>query len=178
MRLCIASGMVICLAGCVDNGQDEDHRGPTRPEAAKMAKSDKEQILDAVLQDVLTNPRFKDDRDFYGTHGDARVALVSDGDYGVPWPKAYRPSLAGYTFVHVSEEAINREDVRVLGVRIDKYFNEDPAHANLFRTPVAVSLFNAGGYRNGAVIGGCHYDYTPKKVGDGWILEFEGLDCQ
>jgi hypothetical protein len=173
--LCLAAGG---LSGCVDSDHDGQPGEMAHPETTPLARSEEEQILDAVLQDILTNPRFKDDREFYGTPGDKRVALVSDDDYGVPWPKQYRPTLTGYTFCRVSAIRTDPDDVRVLGVRLDKYFGEGVAPVFPMSPPVAVCLFNAGGRKNGDAGGGCHYYYTPKKVADGWTVEFEGLEGQ
>jgi hypothetical protein len=60
---------------------------------------------------------------------------------------------------------------RVLGVRLDK-FDLKQKKAELFDTPIKVSLLNAGGTANGAVIGGCTVYYVPKRGGKHWIVEY------
>jgi len=141
----------------------------------RVQRSDKEQILDAILLDVLNNPVLKDTRDFYGTQRDKHVVLVTSMDYGVPWPVGYQPALRGWSVSRAQEGNFKPDMSKRLGVRIDKYFNENEKTARIIRHPVAVTILNAGGYRGGIiVVGGCSVYYRPKKVGGKWVVEFEG----
>jgi hypothetical protein len=63
---------------------------------------DPRRLLEQVVNDVLTNPDLEGAREFYGTPGDKRVALLKESR--AIWPKNWRPSIAGYDIQYVSEE--------------------------------------------------------------------------
>lgn len=175
MRHLILLVSSFAVTGCGLNQAHELSQHDTNEAVGSL--SDKEQILDAILRDVLTNPELKDSLDFYGTAGDKQLALVSDSGYGVPWPADHKPKISSFHFSRSDETRESDEtQPRMLGVRIDKYYNEDSEHSELFWTPIAVSIFNAGGTQNGQVIGGCGVYYTPRRTREGkWIVECEGL---
>jgi hypothetical protein len=175
VRTLLGVAIVAFISGCSGARPTE----PAKVDAAQVKRSPKEQILDAVLQDVLTNTGLQDTREFYGTAGDKKVALVSNRDYGEPWPAKYRPDLPGWTVSRVEEgDARDRNKPHLLGIRIDKFSEDDKEQGGPFDAPIAVTVMNVGGDRNGdviaAVIGGCSVYYTPKQVDDKWIVEFGG----
>ena len=168
MRHLMTAAVLVCMFGCA----------PEAPPPAEAPRSDKELILDAILDDVLNNPDFKDIRDSYRTPGDRQIALVSNPEYGVPWPEGYRPTIAEYTVVRVSEGELSGEDKPgLLGVRIDK-FDLQHKRSGLFNTPIVITILNAGGSRDGAEFGGCSIFYNPKREGNKWTVEFEALRGQ
>lgn len=130
------------------------------------------QILDAIVHDVLTNPLFEGERSFYGTPGDMRFALVSSRGYGIAWPLDYHPSASGYSVCRVLEgENIDPDTMRLFGLRIDKFHLGQEAMP--FNSPIEVTILNAGGSKNGGVLGGCSVYYSPKRCGDKWAVEID-----
>jgi hypothetical protein len=167
--------IVAAMSGCVQHAPDENGGAETRGEAFRTKRSDKELILDAVVFDILNDPGLKDTRDFYGTPGDKHLALVTNSEFGVPWPAGYQPNLSGWTFIRVDEDGErDPKEPRLLGIRIDKYYDDDKERAEIFRSSVAMTILNAGGSKNGGVIGGCSVYYTPKQVDGKWVVECEG----
>src|SRR5262245_57231547 len=144
---------------------------PAQPGAGR---SDRERILDAVLRDLLNNPGLKDARDFFGTPGDREIALVSNTEHGLCWPAHYCPSVPGWKARPVIEGRRPQEERRLLGVRLDK-FDLGGQDESPFDAPVKVTILNAGGYGNGAVIGGCCVSYAPKRQGAGWTVVCRGV---
>ncbi len=120
-----------------------------------------ESALPALLADVLSNPRLKATREFYGTPGDKRFALVNSEAW--TWPKTFRPSVPGYQLAPV-----RRTGNRLLGIRIDQYQGEE-------NDTIRVTLVNAGGDANGAVVGGCTLRYTTRPGDKGTVVELSPL---
>lgn len=176
MRVLLTVALAALISGCSENGRDITAKDRPLDEVAEIQRSDKELILDAVLHDILNNPDLKGTREFYGTAEDRRVALVTGQGYGVPWPAGYRPILPGWAVSRVEEGAEpDPNQHRLPGVRIDKYSELDKERNGLFDAPIAVTILNAGGGKNGDVIGGCSVYYSAKRVGGEWAVEFEGL---
>ena len=172
MRLLGAVFVAVSLSDCAGGSRPRDPTAQGPDGAAQGRRSDKYQILDAVPRDVLENPDLKSTREDYGTSGDRRVALVSNRGVGLPWPADYRPALSGWAVSRV-DEGVDRDadQPRLLGVRIDCYYEKDQERAEMFRWPIVVTVLNAGGGRNGAVIGGCIVGFSPKRVGDSWAAD-------
>jgi hypothetical protein len=68
---------------------------------------------------------------------------------------------------HASAPA-DRSGKRLLGIRIDKYEWPDDETGSY---SITVSLVNAGGNANGAVVGGCTLRYTARPLEKGWAVE-------
>src|SRR5262249_12584932 len=66
------------------------------------------------------------------------------------------------------------EQRHVPGIRLDK-FDLKQKKSDPFNGPIEVCLLNPGGTANGAVGGGCTVYYVPKRVGEQWTVEFDGL---
>jgi hypothetical protein len=130
---------------------------------APKPRTDREQILDAVL----TDPAATDD---YGTPGDRRCVLVSETDSGIPWPTDYQPRVPGFVFLHGSSQHADRNSPRRLGIRIDCFDLTKPT--GILDAPVMVTLLNAGGSRT--IIGGCLVSFTPQRQGNRWIVHCNG----
>jgi hypothetical protein len=140
-------------------------------------------FLPAVVGDVLKNPRLKTLREFYGSPGDKRFALVNspawnwkkDGQNTVapiprdeksspPVTKDGLPAIAGYQLTPAQ-----RTGKRLLGIRIDKYQWE--ADGDYAKYAITVSLLNAGGTDNGPAIGGGTIRYAARSGEKGWRVE-------
>jgi hypothetical protein len=119
------------------------------------------EVLPVVVADALKNPRLKATREFYGSPGDKRFALVNSDAW--TWPK----ELKFDTPEHQLTPAM-REGQRLLGIRVDRFQEpvKDGAPATL-----TVTLVNAGGNSNGAVVGGCTLRYTARHTEKGWTVE-------
>ncbi len=129
------------------------------------------EILQAILADVLTNPDLKHTRQFYGTPKDKTFTLVGNGKLG--WPKEFKPQGLGFKLVKVPPDPFVNQR-HILGIRLDK-FDLKQKKSDLFNAAIEVCLFNAGGSANGAVNGGCSVYYEPKHIGKRWTVEFIAL---
>ena len=118
-------------------------------------------ILPIVLADILKNPRLQSTRDFFGSPADKRFTLVDSSTWA--WPEKSRIDVAGFQWT-----AAKRQGQRLLGIRVDHY--EPATHG------VTVTLVNAGGSANGAVIGGCTIHYTAHKTDKDWVVELSDSD--
>ncbi len=123
--------------------------------------SDIESLLPRLVADILTNPRLKTTREFYGSPDDKRFALV-DGA-GWTWPKNYQPGASGFELVPAEPKG-----KRLLGIRIDQYLDDGKEGS---RPMFVVSLLNAGGSANGAVVGGGTLCYLVKQGAKGAGVE-------
>lgn len=132
-------------------------------------------ILNAVARDILMNPAHQSSRDFYGTPGNRELALVSYNNYGVPWPRTYRPNISGYRFSRIADgEPSGYRRPRLLGLRIDK-FNLDQKTGQMFDFPIEVTILNAGGNPDGVShVGGCSVYYMPRATNGTWTAEYRG----
>jgi hypothetical protein len=117
------------------------------------------ELLPVVAADILKNPRLKNLRQFYGTPGDQRFALVNSPAW--TWTKEDRPDVAGFQLAPGQ-----RTGKRLLGIRIDQY----QAGKNGDYT-ITASLVNAGGSDNGPVIGGGTIRYSARSTDKGWRVE-------
>jgi hypothetical protein len=175
-NLCI--GVIASLiAGCGERSPEAPPVSPPSNTAARNQRSDKEEILDAVLQDLINNPQLKSTREFYGTAEDKAVALVTFPASGVPWPSDYQPVLTGWTVSRVSrvEEAEQVADSpRRLGVMIDGV-SEESGGRGVVGSRIAVNVLNAGGSSNGGAFGSCWVVYSAKKVDGNWVVKCEEI---
>src|SRR5262249_11293802 len=98
------------------------------------------EILPALAADVLKHSRLKTLREFHGSPGDKRFALVDSPAW--TWTKEDSPAIAGFQLTPAQ-----RTGKRLLGIRIDKYqWKQDGDYASY---AITVSLVNAGGADNG-----------------------------
>jgi len=143
-------------------------------------ESDREEVLRAVIQDVLTNNDLKEPREFYGTSGDRRLALVSISDYGVPWPTNFHAALDGYDVVLIQEQErkTDRTEPHLLGIRIEVFdlSKRVDRSKRLASVPVQIAILNAGGQGDRPVTGACSVYYSAMKEGEKWIVRYEGSD--
>jgi hypothetical protein len=126
------------------------------------------QSLPALLTDILTNPRLKTTRAFYGSPDDSRFALVASERWA--WPATEQP-------LAVPEHKLTpplRQGKRLLGIRIDDFQWTGKEQSDL---TITVRLVNAGGTDNGAVPGGCRLRYTARTKDKKWLVELaDGLE--
>ncbi len=130
-------------------------------EEERILRQPSPELLSALVADVLNNPRLKKTHEFYGTPGDKRFALVNSDAW--TWPKDFRPAVPGYQLAPV-----RRAGNRLLGIRIDQYQGEE-------NYPIKLTLLNAGGEANGAVVGGCTLRYTTREGAKGTVVELSPL---
>ena len=69
---------------------------------APLATDTVKEILQAVVSDILRNPKLKTARHFYGTPGDELLVLAR-GD-GKGWPAGFLPQTFGYKLVRSKPE--------------------------------------------------------------------------
>jgi hypothetical protein len=137
----------------------------------RLASSDDvREVLQAILDDLLTDKGMKDTRDFYGTPKAQTFTLV-DGDT-VGWPRHFNPEVRGWKRVSVRLDPFE-DQPRVLGIRIDRFSLKPKKEGMSY--PIAVCFFNAGGSANGAANGGWFVYYEAKRVGKRWTVEQLGL---
>ncbi|MCI0638799.1 MAG: hypothetical protein L0Y72_09840 [Gemmataceae bacterium] len=145
---------------------------PDPPPKQIPLSEDAHEILQATVNAVLTDPELKRDREFYGTPGDTRFALVDGQTFA--WPKWFNPSVTGFEVDRsLSTTKCTAFKPRLLGIRLDK-FDLTQKKAGHFDAPIEVVIFNAGGSANGGVIGGNRVYYLPRKMGKKWVAEFAG----
>src|SRR5439155_1049407 len=118
-------------------------------EERRILLNEMEEAVPALLADVLTNPRLKTTRDYCGTPGDKRFALVDSESW--TWPKEFRPKVAGFELTPAKAAG-----KRLLGIRIDSYRWADSL-------AIRVTLVNAGGSENGMALGGCTLSYNARS---------------
>ncbi len=139
--------------------------------------SDRITVLDALLNDLLNNPELQDSRDFYGTPGDKNVVLIDDP--AAPLPKGYHPSVPGFKItIHPPETQAPPDADRQIGICIDKLNLEPAANETaglFFDAPIEARMFNAGGSKNGGVIGGCIISYRANREHDKWQVQWLGM---
>lgn len=168
MRITLTIALSALLSGCAGTSPSEPSDGAPTGGAAGVERSHTELVLDAVLCDVVNNPSLGEDRDFYGTPGAGRVALVTNVGYGVPWPADYKPDLAGWTVSRAEEGLADPAAQRLLGVRIDGFDFEDDGQTAAY---IVITVINAGGSGNGAVVGGCSITYRATRTAGKWAVE-------
>ena len=113
-----------------------------------------EEVLPLVVADVLKNPALKATRDFYGSPGDKRFALVDNDAW--TWSKSPPLAIAGHSLMPAK-----REGQRLLGIRIEK----------ADEGKITVALFNAGGVTNGTAIGAVSLRYLARPGEKGWTIK-------
>ncbi len=146
-------------------------------------------LLEQVVSDVLTNPDLEGAREFYGTAGDKRVALVKESP--LAWPKDWQPSVAGYDIQYCSEHTPVEDFVywylpggprivglarsarpRLLAIRLEK-LNLQPDRE--YDDQISVCVFNIGGPGEPPVIGGgCFVYYRITRREGKWLAQYAG----
>ncbi len=175
-KLCVCAIGFVLLSSCAHTG---------RAKLIELAPHDsQEALLDALISDFLTRKEFEDTRAFYGTPGDLELVLVNT-DYSVPWPASYGSKmLEGWRIIPAQQYDAPKPGQRgrldrKIGVRIDLLcINSavlDSERRMPFFGPISLCVFNAGGDRNGAVIGGCDCNYSAQLRDGKWTVTFAGL---
>lgn len=129
---------------------------PEEEEQIQLARL--EATLPLIVADILKNPRLKSTREFYGSANDNRFALVNSAAW--TWPKNQKLDTPGFQLTPT-----NKVGQRMLGIRVERVNDE-----------ITVSLVNAGGSENGAVVGSGTIRYTTRETDKGWLVKLaEGL---
>ena len=185
--LLLSAAVAAILAGCSSDRTPpaSTHEQPTAalPPAIlepvterPVMDADRKAIYDAMVRHVLEDPELKFARNFYGTPGDNRFALVA-GIYDISWPDSYSPSVGGYEIVRVAN--IDPHSPRLLGIRLDKIDLDYKRDPNKFRPfgdgQIEITLLCAGGTGEGGhPIGGCSVYYDAHRDGEKWAVEYTG----
>ncbi len=120
-----------------------------------------DKFFSEVVADILTNPRLKTTREFYGSPDDKRFALVNSEAW--TWPDTLRPAIPGFQMVPAE-----RKGKRLLGIRVDHFPDVRKENTS---PDIMVTLVNAGGSSNGAVVGGGTIRYQIKSGKKGLTVE-------
>ena len=158
---------------------------PSHAEEKPKEDSKANQILSAVVRDVLFSAENKGARAFYGTNGDKTVILLNGSGLDqkpVKWPAGFKPKIEGFTFILGHKEGVLESDDydRRLAIRLDRFSTEPTKEADAKKhsfwdkSPIRISIQNGGGTKNGAVIGGQTTWYSFSEKGEKWVVQNEG----
>lgn len=166
----VPDGGAVLLPARLPPGADgaKDRHGVLRLTTRIIVAEEEEQIradalkelLPALVRDALTNPRLKGLRDYFGTPGASRFALVA-GDAWT-WPKELRADVAGYRLAPAAKTG-----KRLLGLRAGGYRETGKS------VEVTIALVNAGGAANGAAAGSAVLRYRARQHEKGWTVTLE-----
>lgn len=140
---------------------------PKRP--AGPARSEKvEQVLQAIVKDLLTNPELKSYREFKNRAGKMKFRLEDGAN--VAWPDWFNPTVSGYA--RDSRDLSDPDDPELnpghtLVIRLDK-FDLSQGKSEIFNTPIVVS------FHNPAFIRGLSVYFALKRDRNRWDVEFHG----
>ncbi|MGE3804530.1 MAG: hypothetical protein AB7K24_07645 [Gemmataceae bacterium] len=152
---------------------------PTASRSEPQQRSEREQLFDALLEELLNTPDLERIRAQYATPGDRRAVLVGQSIIeigseplvsGLPWPAGYVPQVSGWEF---SWDDRNVDQPRRVAIRIDK-FDLDQQKNWAFDTPIQVSLFSVGSGDAEAVGGVTIYLISEKSEGS-WRVQWVAL---
>jgi hypothetical protein len=189
MRLTLLAAFLGTFALCELFGAAEPPQRAVRTNVTCEAAPDANEVLQQVVLDLLTNPELQSSREFYGTTGDKRIALLIDSR--VAWPKGWLPKVPGYGICFRSAEnpsldliywhapwgveiysLIHQRTPRLLGVGLNT-LHLDPRLP--YDDQICVCLFNIGGDGGETpVIGGCIVHYTLKRERGKWLVTYAG----
>jgi hypothetical protein len=126
--------------------------------------------VDAALRVILQHPSLASTRDDYGSAGSKEILLINGG---AKWPDEELPVLRGYK-VHWwrKSELTGAQRPRMLGIRLDKLQVDDRQSENSLGDPeIHVMIWNAGGSKDGDIVGGCNVSINTRKTELGWVAE-------
>ncbi len=124
-------------------------------------------ILRELVVDIVTGEAFARTRNFYGTPGEKRFALV---DGKVVWPKWFQAGLVGYQQLRVVPER-STEKNRLYGITLHT-LEIQRKNNKIVGVEISVSISNVGGHANGGVIGSCHVTWRGTKNGKKWTWSY------
>lgn len=137
---------------------------PSSSRLTPVPISDDEKVLDLALRDILSNPEFQSVRDSKGTPGDQTAEL-----YG--WPPEFTPSIPGWIIRHGDRTTVpDPNTCRLLGIGLasfDRKAQSDEDYDDPCGGPIAITLFNVGGIKNGCTVIGAHYVFYDCPAEDG-----------
>jgi hypothetical protein len=118
------------------------------------------QLMNQVIADLMLNPAFEEDRNYYGTPGDREIILVRNptpeeqaGFFLTfpqeEWPAGFPPALRGYTFTFGTNDSRgDRSTNRRLGIllyNLDFPPSSTGRKDSLYEYPIVVGITNMGG---------------------------------
>lgn len=130
----------------------------------RLASDDRTtQILQAVLEHVLTSRTLKDEREARGTAKRKAFALV-DGDK-VGWPAKFVPQTHGHDWVKMKFDPFATRRP-LLGVRLDQFDLDRKTKGK--DAPIVVTLYDHGEL---GILDDCRVSYVPRRAGKRWTVE-------
>jgi hypothetical protein len=129
---------------------------------------DVKEILQGIVESVLTDPKIDAFNGHYAMRGDKRFTLIQGS--AIAWPRAFRPTVTGYTHVTLDPDECHGFKKRLLGIRIDE-FKWTPRKGEPTEATIDIVLDNA----IGGALGACHVIYHAKREGKVWNLQWSEL---
>jgi hypothetical protein len=134
------------------------------PVAELPGNDDVKQILQGVVENVLTDPEHKKMHAYYSTPGDSRFTLLPANEK--TWPRDFRPVAAGFAYHQLDPDECRGFKKPLMGIRMGE-FEWTPGKANPTGASVEVVLDNAIHGRLGAL----RIVYRAKRDGKQWKVE-------
>ena len=136
-----------------------------KPPVTLPDNEDVKQILQGIIEIVLTDAKINAFNGPYGKQSDKRFTLVEGN--GVAWPKAFRPSVPGCTYVPFNPEECQSFKPRMLKIRIDEF--KWTAKKGTAREATIDVVLEQG------FLGACHVTFHAKHDGKRWKVEWSEL---
>jgi hypothetical protein len=144
--------MVRQTIGDVETQDDQEPFSPPLTDAQILS------LVQQCIDHVLTDPDLGEVRDSYGTPGDRTAILVSQEKPA--WPEGLRLEAGGIQLdISPPRDVDPVNEDRRLGIWLSKLDVVAPT-LGFFDGNIILTLANAGGGRNGDVIGGCFVFYV------------------
>lgn len=145
MRYLIPHLISLLLAGCFAKSET--------PVIAPAKVPDEQQVADAALAAILSDPDLAPILGAYGTPGSNEICLLDSEE--TKWPRGKYASAAKYK-IHfgrkVPKTAVHN---RMLGLALGKFEITPGASPEERQAKLYVTIFNAGGAKNGAITTTC-----------------------
>src|SRR5262249_41385492 len=126
----------------------EEVEAPVVPKKRLPDDGKTTEILQAIVEHVLTDPEMQNNREVYGTPKDRTFSLVDREALG--WPAKFVPKTHGHRLVVGPERPFEN---RRLGIVLERFEpgQKEAKSLSLHDAPIVVQVFNAGGIENGPV---------------------------
>jgi hypothetical protein len=137
---------------------------PVTPERSEKV----EQILQALVNDILTSQDLKDYREYQSHLAQKKFRLV-DGEK-VAWPNWFHPAVTGLTQIPDNEnnpDNLELNPAKAFNIRLDKF---DLSQLKWEGSDTPIRVF----FHNPAYFSGPMVHYAPKREGDRWTVEMQG----
>jgi hypothetical protein len=138
-----------------------------------LTDADINRVLQQCVQHVLLDQDLQHSREFYGTVGSTEVILEKNSPVGLRWPSGFEPEVKGWSIRFNETVEVHYDKNRLLGIPLDKLDVESP-YDGIFNGNIALTLSNAGGSKNGMVIGGCRVFFRIQREGETYVAKYAG----